>query len=329
MYTGWDRYKKDTNDKGQKYKIIKEKNEEYVKGIREYFVKENEEKVKELEELKRISVQERNQERKMEKFIELSWKNWKENQKEGNQNQKKGNQGNQKEGQQESPEYQKVKERVYRRIQPHRDKRLLQIDKWKNRYWILLIEAYLSELLPNHKQQRFVSWYWKRKGKQKWRRKEKETIESSGRDNESNYSNHEEGENNAIYSEKIYSEKLQAQGSSLLFRTVKENSKIYKKFKIYIREAYRIFSTSQRKASRDRHLKEAKALLETDMEKVGMIYFLREILKAINSSKGSRTRSLLRKILEISNFKCKFNRTLEKVNREKIQKIHITDFKGV
>jgi hypothetical protein len=103
MYTGWDRYKKDTNDKGQKYELIRENNEEYIRRVKEYFIKENEESFKELKDLQENCTQERNQKKKMEEFIKSSWKSWMESQREGSQNQKKENQGSQKEGQQETP----------------------------------------------------------------------------------------------------------------------------------------------------------------------------------------------------------------------------------
>jgi hypothetical protein len=191
-----------------------------------------------------------------------------------------------------------MKKYMFQRIRPPRDKRLLQIDKLKHRCWILLIRAYLLELSPNQKQRQFVSWYWKRKGSQRRKQIRKETRELKDRGNELNYSNHGEEEKNAVYNGKIYSKKmLQIQDSSLLFSEKIENSEVYKKFKIYIREANRILSTSQKKASRNRHLKEAKALLEIDEEKVEIIDLLQKILNTIRSSKSSRTHTLLRKVL--------------------------------
>jgi hypothetical protein len=298
-YTGWDRVKEDTNDKGQKYELIREDNEEYLCEIRKYFAKEDEKSFEKLETLQKEYVEERRQKEKIEKFIKTSWRNWMENQKEGNQDQRKESQESLKRDQQGIPDYQAMREYVYQRIQPHRDKRLLQIDKWNYKYGILLAEVYLADLLPNHKQQRFVSWYWKRKGRQRWKRRERGTIRSFGRDIELSYLNHEGEENNGTNNGRSHFEMLQTQGSSFLIEGKKENSIVYENFKIYIREASRIFNSNQKKASRNRHLKEAKALPEAEMREVEIIYFLGEILKAVRSSKGSRTQKLLRKILRV------------------------------
>jgi hypothetical protein len=230
-YCGWDKFKKDSNDKGKKYELLRENDEEYLETIRNYLEKDEEENFEKLKQLQVEHVQRRNQEEKMQKFIDLSWKSWIENQKEENQCQSLESQGSQLRDLLENQNFQTMKKYVYQRIQPHRDKRLLQIDKLKHKYWILLIRAYLSELSPNHKQRRFVSWCWKRKGRQRWKQREKGTRESFGRDNESDYSNHEEEENSVIYNGRIYSGKQQTQGSSLLFRATLENSEIYKNSK--------------------------------------------------------------------------------------------------
>jgi hypothetical protein len=121
-------------------------------------------------------------------------------------------------------------------------KRLLQIDKLKHRYWILLIRVYLLELSPNYKQKRFVSWFLRRKGRPRLKQKEQETIISFEKDNESNYSNHEVEEKHVDSNGKTYlKKKQQIQGSSsiqnMLIREVMENSIVYKNFKKFIEEA--------------------------------------------------------------------------------------------
>jgi FAD synthase len=104
------------------------------------------------------------------------------------------------------------------------------------------------------------------------------------------------------------------QDSSLWVTKTIGSSDIYKEFKIYIEEANRIFSTEQKKASRDRQVKEAKALPEAEMEKVEIINLLQRILKTINMLEGSRTQSLLRKILRLEVYE-KFKIYLREASR--------------
>jgi hypothetical protein len=160
-----------------------------------------------------------------------------------------------------------------------------------------LTRAYLLEFPPNHNQKQFASWFRKRKGKQRLKRREKETIISFDTSNELSYLDHEDAEKHVGSKVKIYlKKKKQIQGSSLddnkLIIEAMENSIIYENFKRFIEEAKVIFSTNQKMASRNRQVQEAHALSESEREKAESTKLLKKILKSINIANINEHRTL-------------------------------------
>jgi phosphorylcholine metabolism protein LicD len=145
-----------------------------------------------------------------------------------------------------------------------------------------LLQAYLFELTPSRKQKRFVFLFRRRKGKPRLKQKERQLLNE--RNNEINYSNHSEAHKSYDNNGKNGKNQERIQGSlldaNIVIKKVPKNSIIYKYFKRFIREALRISSTNQKKASSDRHKKEAVTLVEADKERFGIIKLLKKILKS-------------------------------------------------
>jgi hypothetical protein len=160
----------------------------------------------------------------------------------------------------------------------------------------------LCEIAPSRKQKRFVFLFRRRKGKETLKQKVREKVLLVGKSSESNYSIHSIEEMSFDNIERIYKKNQeQIQGSSLksnlIAEKVMENSISYKNFKKFIREAIRISSTIKKKASNDRHKKEAIAFLKAEKERTHIILILKKILNSwkITENSKSSTRNLLRK----------------------------------
>jgi hypothetical protein len=117
--------------------------------------------------------------------------------------------------------------------------------------------------------------------------------------------------------------KKQTHDSSLdetkLIIEVMENSIIYENFKRFIEGAKVIFSTNQKKASRNRQVQEAHALPESEKEKAESTKLLKKILKSINITNNTnyRTQSLL--TIALSSFQKVTYQTLQ-ANQNSIRK---------